>query len=65
MIWRPPSSPSPGNTALTPELSAEMTASDIVYELENLRFGPNEFRQIKIDEPVRDYLITRLATRRA
>ena len=54
MIWRP-------SLREPPELDAHMTASDLVDELQRLRFDRHQFNAIKIDEPVRDYLVASLA----
>jgi hypothetical protein len=42
-----------------------MTPADIAFELKQLQFEHSEFRRIKIDADVRDFLVARLATRRA
>jgi len=48
-----------------PELDADMTASDLATALRELRFdgGNNQFRPIRIDADVRDYLVTALNVR--
>jgi hypothetical protein len=63
MTWRPPLR----ETTAAPELTSDMTPSDIVHELRLLRFdrGNNEFKRIKIDGDVRDYLVSTLQPRRA
>jgi hypothetical protein len=48
-----------------PELDADMTAGDIADELRRLHFDRNEFSAIKIDKPVRDYLVAALSARHA
>jgi hypothetical protein len=48
-----------------PELDADMTAGDIADELRRLNFDDNEFSAIKIDKPVRDYLVNTLTARHA
>jgi hypothetical protein len=60
--WRPPIK-EPATT--TPELTSDMTPQDIAFELKELTFAPNQCRQIKLDEPVRDWLLTRFPIRRA
>ncbi len=46
-----------------PELFADMTKTDIVHVLEYLHFPKNGSVLIRIDRPVRDYLISRLSER--
>jgi hypothetical protein len=52
-------------TTAAPELDADMTPGDIVHELRQLKFdrGNNEFKRIKIDGDVRDYLVNTLSAR--
>jgi len=63
MAWRPPIKETP------PELDADMRANDIVTELQRLKFNGDEFKAIRVDQHVRDYLVAslsaRLVTRRA
>jgi len=51
-----------------PELVADMTAEDIAFELAQLSWDHGRvYHAIKLDEPVRDYLVsalTRQTTRR-
>ncbi len=51
------------NVDATPELFADMTKTDIVHVLEYLRFPKNGSILIRINKPVRDYLINRLSER--
>ncbi len=51
------------NFDATPELFADMTKTDIVHVLEYLCFPKNGSVLIRIDRPVRDYLINRLSER--
>jgi hypothetical protein len=61
MVWRPPLR----ETTAAPELDADMTPGDIVHELRQLKFdrGNNEFKRIKIDGDVRDFLVSTLSAR--
>jgi hypothetical protein len=66
MTWRPPTSPSPspGNTALTPQLDGEMTRQDLIFELSQLEFRDHsQLRKVKMDEPVRDFIVNALSAR--
>jgi hypothetical protein len=47
-----------------PELFEDMTRSDIVYVLQRLSFSKRNIVTIKLDRPVRDYLVSRLSDRR-
>ena len=42
-----------------------MTAGDIADELRRLNFERSQFNAIRIDEPVRDYLVASLSARHA
>jgi glycerol-3-phosphate cytidylyltransferase-like family protein len=61
MTWRPPIK----EKQERPELDGDCKVVDIVYQLQQLRFQPNEFRQIKIDADVRDFLVTTPSARSA
>jgi hypothetical protein len=61
-----PRRPRPASRETPPELDADMRATDLVEELQRLKFnrGNNEFNSIKIDADVRDYLVTSLLNAR-
>jgi len=65
MPWKCRPRPDTIQQAVPCELNAEMTPADIAFELKQLQFEHSEFRRIKIDADVRDFLVARLATRRA
>lgn len=47
-----------------PELDCDMTPGDICAELQQLTFnGDQQFSAVKIDEQVRDYLVSALSAR--
>ena len=57
----------PANREPPPELDGTLTAGDLAWELCQLDFQRCTFNAVRIDEDVRDYLVTRLtrqATRR-
>jgi hypothetical protein len=47
----------------TPELLADMTRTDLITVLQDLRFRRRGLCVVRLDEGVRDYLISRLSAR--
>jgi len=45
------------------ELDADMRADDIVTELQRLKFNGDEFKAIRVDRDVRDFLVSTLSAR--
>jgi hypothetical protein len=58
MTWRSPSQE-------TPELDGDLQPGDLINGLRELKFDGTEFRAVRIDRDVRDYLVNTLSTRHA
>jgi hypothetical protein len=47
----------------TPELTADYSRRDLIHALEDLRFKKNGSATIRLDRPVRDFIVARLTDR--
>jgi hypothetical protein len=56
MTWRP-------SIQETPELDGDLQLGDLINGLRELKFDSTEFRAVRIDRDVRDYLVNTLSAR--